>query len=501
MASFSGLPDVLKLNLTSFLGFSDSLPKLAILNRGESVFFKRKGFFVPHICISVTLLNKLIKIISLYPKLSSLEINFPSSLGREPSRRLWAALDSSADFTKLTKLSILRLRADAPSSTVFLQKLLEKTPQLTELAINILRPIRGAGSVFTPFEEQSIPATVSKNLKGLTKLEIAYVPIRGNGVLELLQCSQSFISVNLTLQRITDAVLKELVRSENLAHLNLFDAHGAADYHILARCHQLERFSSPSEMTEDAFLSIISANPGIIELSLDACPQLHTDKVLEAIVEKLPNLRFLFLYCIEEAQELFTDKGFVSLIRGCQQLQTLHLGNPSLLSIDSLIELENCLALKDLQYDGPNLIDSVLDAITNRIDLTHLTLGSCEKLSEASLRGLQKLRHLRKLELRGALIFTDEVLRGIANCCEELEKLSNYCWQVPNKITAVGLGFIRTALEQKRLNKLRNLDLMETDIPIEVMSLFLDHYPLVKSQIFSDTIKLFKNRENERIQG
>lgn len=429
---------VLTSKVATFLGMRDSLVNYSAVDKRHRDNFAAHGMPVTSLTISVDLANALFAHIQTFPQLEKIVLkagengdNFqPLVIGK-----------GSGKVSHLLFSGIMGPGGFSPR----IQQFLKAIPNLR--GIGMYETGGWNRPQFRPIEGERISDKVLENMELLTDLDLTHSNINPHAILQILQRSTSFKSVTLSSQQITTAILRELVRSPDLAHLDLSNTRtrGEVDYAVLAECHTLESFTPSAVITEEALIAIITANPNLTRLDLHRCKkEVLTDRVLQAIAANLPGLQTLDL----SGETEFTDAGFIPLLQGCKELQSFSLGNPKNVSAGALVELKQCAKLTELKFSCATLSDAVLHSLATMSGLTALSLCFCSGFSAESLLGLQALVKLEKLNLDGIQVLSDEIIGAFVDHCPRLDTLRINAWR--SSLTEASFRSIETAIREKR---------------------------------------------------
>ncbi len=396
-----------------------------------------------------------------------------------------------------------------PIPVPFLNSLLARTPQIKEFNfINNSFP----DLYFTPQVGMNLSGEAKANLTQLAILNVSGSDVHPTGLLELLQSSNNYVSLNLNLKLLHNGHLREIVRSQNLTHLNLQGIRTAdaeeLNFQTLSELHHLTHFVASDEMSEDDLIAIIESNPNLQDLDISHCPHLQTDRVLFKIAEKNPSLHSLKF---SDASQI-TRPAFMALIDRCLALKELEIPcicifsrrkeadlSPEQraagkISEEAFIQALNILQergqLEKLNLDYASMTDSMLDTIVSIPTLTHLSLGfrslnpyttDVSMLTEKSLLKLKSLTNLEELTLNGISSVTETVLASIANHCSKLRKFHmNNSWDYIRKSERPTLQPIQQALQEGRLPNLEMLSFIGLGIDQETTTALGYTFPKVK---------------------
>ena len=326
----------------------------------------------------------------------------------------------------------------------FLNALLARTPQIKEF--HFTDNAAYGHCYFPPQAGRNISDEAKANLTHLETLNVSESNVDPAGLLELLQSSNNYVSLNLSFQALHNGHLREISRNPSLTHLNLHflanTGEEALDFRVLSQLRNLTHFVAPKRISKDDLIAIIEANPNLQELDLSNCYELEINPVLEEIAEKLHSLRSLKLDSASKVSRF----AFMKLIDKCPALTELTIPGISVkrqanltpediaadkMTKEALIDALNILKdrrqLKVLELNNTKLTDDILSIIASIPSLTNLSISfrsyEDSKLTEAGLLHLQQLINLETLDLDGRSSVTESVLAGVANHCPKLRTL------------------------------------------------------------------------------
>lgn len=178
-------------------------------------------------------------------------------------------------------------------------------------------------------------------------------------------------------------------------------------------------------------MTIIQSNPNLIILNLENCGvNVLTDSVMSAIAT-LTQLKTLNIACVHSQ---ITDDGLKGVIHHCRQLESLTLRQQPQTTATGLAELQYCPTLKHLAIiDSSKLEDTVWQALSHIITLTHLFIQRCSGFSEKGVLKIQSLINLEYLGLFSIPEITDLCLKQIVAHCP---KLCSFYQDEENKVFA-----------------------------------------------------------------
>ncbi len=492
---YSRMPQVVVSLMAEYLPLRE-IVILSRVNRHNAASLQM--FPVRELDIPARLFEGLFSNIHKFPKLQKLETSFICTLdpyGITLLPDMAVTIQSPNASQTIRSVTINNSSSHVP--ILFLNALLARTPQLREFHFTHNNCYQQ--TYFTPQVGKNISEEAKANLAKLETLNVSYSTIHPTGLLELLQSSDSYMSLDLSHQSLDNGHLREITRNQNLTHLNLqfikkVDAEGL-DFQILRSLCALTHFAAAREMSEDDLIALIESNPNLEELDISHCDLLQTDRVLFKIAEKCPSLRSLKL---SDASKI-NKPAFKALIDGCPALKELAIPKISVkieadlssedraagvMTKEALIQALNTLKdrnqLEKLVLNDVKLTDDILDVIVSMPNLIMLSMSDyySSKFTEVSLLKLQQLKNLEILDLGGIASVTEAVLTRIANHCPKLRDFYvNCCWNKIPENQRPTLQPIQTALKKGRLPNLKMLACQMSGIDQEAITAFGRTFP------------------------
>lgn len=178
------------------------------------------------------------------------------------------------------------------------------------------------------------------------------------------------------------------------------------------------------------------------KLTLDQNPSLTNLSPLS----RMCTLRHLSL----QRCELLPDEALESLV-GLKQLRTLNLSFCAALSAAGLCTLSKLTGLKELDFTGTRLDDTVMRVLCQSLQLEELQLCACD-ITDTSLRDLASQTALRRLNLEGCRNLAD--LTPLATIVSLLELGLSNCYEISDQ----------NLKPLSALVHLQKLDLQSTDV-------------------------------------
>ena len=164
-------------------------------------------------------------------------------------------------------------------------------------------------------------------------------------------------------------------------------------------------------------------------LSLYGCRRLTSNSIKE--LGKLKNLKTLNLGITKDPNDFsnfgdvplksiffiksgVSDEGISSLANNCKNLTEIDLTNSFKLTSNALKEFQNFKSLAKLKLNKCAIDDSSLKNLAN-LQLQHLNLTECEKISNQGIKFLSSIISLTKLNLSKNPLLTGDALQSLAN--------------------------------------------------------------------------------------
>ena len=494
------MPNAVVHSMAEYLPFRE-MAILSQVNRHNAA--SLRTFPVRELQIPARLFQDLFSQIHKFPKLESVGADFEMRIlpdGRVilPTMKALIETPNTSPSIRTVKIASSRIGAPIP----FLNSLVERTPQIKEFQFT-----NNSFFNYSNFPTQVqvgriISEPAKANLSHLEALTVSGSNVHPAGLLELLQSSSNYVSLNLCGQCLHNGHLREIVRSQSLTHLNLQSIKKADDeelnFQILSELRNLTHLVVTSEMTEDELIAIIEANPNLKELDISG-GHLQTRRVLFKIADKAPLLRSLKFSNASKITKLALN----ALIVGCPALRELVIPGISVkrqadlspediaadkMTKEALIQALNTLKdrglLEILNFQDVNLTEDMLSIIISIPTLTSLSIRNyaSSQLTEACLLQLQRLTNLEELNLDGLSSLTEAVLVGVVNHCPKLRNLHM------NRSSLRGMANeerptlqpIQTALQEGRLPNLKMVYCQNSGINQDAIDAFRDAFPKLK---------------------
>ncbi len=440
----SMLEQVVFKEVCEYLGFEEAVVNYQRVDTRHQRYVVSKGFPFTEAKMDAKALNEFFLTIKKFPKLISLAL----------SGKNYPDLITPYGTGKIERLAFEKSSSRIPTAKIM--QLMEAVNQVKGLRMSQLSiPNK---PYFAPVVGESLTDAAKAKLSFATDLHLDRSGIHPQGIIEILQNSQNFTSVNLTCDQVNNGVFTELAAQPGLTSLTLYYTFGEADYAILAGCRNLESFTPSKQITEEALISIIQANPNLKHLNLEQCEAgIVTDRVLQAIAENCKGLESINLY-----RCTVTDAGIRPLLQNCLSLVSIE-DSSGTISSEVILELKNLKDFKEIKFIGVKLSDEFLNALFQLPQLTALSLNGCGGFTPKALEGIKALTNLEFLNLDGILVLNDDVVIGVVDECKKLNTLRINAYG--SALTVATIEAIRIALAENR-TQLANLSCEESALDI-----------------------------------
>ncbi len=411
-----------------YLGFKDSVVSYQCVDKRHRDYAILKGIPFTQVKLRSESLNHFFEVIKKFPKVNSLIL----------SGRNHPDVKTPHGTGKIERLAFENSFGRIPTETIM--KIITAFEQVTGLS---MYQVSGTNQpYFAPVVGESLTDEAKAKLSKATDLHLQRSDIHPQGIIEILQNSEHFTSVNLDSEQVNDGVFTALAFQPGLTSLKLSYTKGAADYAILAGCSKLEHFTLTAKITEEALIAIIQANPNLKTLDLSCCEHaVVTDRVLQAIASTCKGIESIRL-----DNHGVTDEGVLPLFQNCKSLVSIE-GLRRNISPEVILELRNLKDFKEIKFTSAVLSDEFLGALVQLTNLTALRLRMCSVSSAEVLAGIKALTNLELLNLDGIKVLNDTVVTEVVNACKKLNTL-RINWG--SHVTVAAIDAIRSALAEKR---------------------------------------------------